>query len=231
MEQPPVHPDSYDALMLRLSEQEGSIVKVCMEHMQRTPEFTMANMFGWGIAGRASAMTSGFRSMIEQKNSLCALPLLRMQLDNVLRLYAGFFATDHIDFCTKIFRGDRIDRMKSFDGHRMTDKFLVKRVAVQNPWMTRVYETTSGYIHLSGKPIQHVIREESDGTRHIIIGPQDKDRQPEQFLDPILCMRHLNDILEHTLSDWFSRMCSPDGKVIPHPDHDTAQKRRQGVAG
>ncbi|RLT69347.1 hypothetical protein D7V92_11160 [Parabacteroides sp. CH2-D42-20] len=40
------------------------------------------------IANRAIALNQGFTILVQENNYLCALPLIRMQLDNCLRFYA-----------------------------------------------------------------------------------------------------------------------------------------------
>jgi len=97
-----------------------------------------ADFFGMGIGRRALALSSGFRLMTENRNSLCALPMVRMQLDTALRLYADFFVTDHQKFCHDVIQGKHIDQLKSDDGSLMKDKYLVDRVAKRNPWMVGV---------------------------------------------------------------------------------------------
>ena len=217
MAEPEDDPDSYTVLMQSLERQGLEIVKLCMAYMEKNTTFTWANMFGWSISGRSSALNAGFRSMIEQRNILCALPIVRMQLDNVLRLYAGFFADDPQEFCLLVQKGERIDKMKSFGGYKMNDSWLVSRLSTVNPWMQSVYETTSGYIHLSGKHMDHIVRKHEDGKVQLVIGPTEHHRSEQECTEPMRCMRHLNDILAHALDDWFTRMCGPDG-IKPHPD-------------
>ncbi|HBX0033523.1 TPA: hypothetical protein MFX75_23805 [Klebsiella pneumoniae] len=66
-----------------------------------------------GIARRSCALTSGFKSMLEAKNSLCALALVRMQLDNSLRLYAGFFSKDRMKFSKDVLNGKNYQQNES----------------------------------------------------------------------------------------------------------------------
>jgi hypothetical protein len=112
-----------------------------------------------GIGRRAVALSLGFRTMVEQCNSLCALSMVRMQLDTVLRLYAGFFVNDHQQFCSDVLDGKQINTMKSREGYS---------------------------------------------------GPNDYDREPKHFLEPMQCMLRLNEIIKVALLDWFERMCDPD---------------------
>jgi hypothetical protein len=206
----------YDDINTALIESENAITKVFLDHFPKNTPLTYANFFGMGIGRRALALSSGFRSMVEQRNSLCALPIVRMQLDTSLRLYAGFFVSDHQKFCKEVFHGAQINKMKSHNGSVMTDKYLVDEVTKINHWMIDVYKFTSGYIHFSNSHILEALRKNENETMNakMVIGPADFDREPKHFLEPMRCVHHLNLIIEFALKDWFSRMCSADGKVI-----------------
>jgi len=182
MQQEPLDENaSYDDVATALLDSEQAIYGVFSEHFKPNKPLTRADFFGMGIGRRALALSSGFRLMTENRNSLCALPMVRMQLDTALQLYAGFFVTDHQKFChdddresqlamcvADVIQGKHIDQLKSDDGSLMKDKYLVDRVAKRNPWMVDVYKFTSGYIHFSNRHIQEAIRrwrERANGNR------------------------------------------------------------------
>ncbi len=200
---------TYETVAAALEASEQAITEIFFLP-PHTP-LTYASFFGMGVGRRAVALSSGFRAMVKQRNSLCAMPMVRMQLDTAIRFYAGFFVTDHQQFCRDVLNGKPINQMKSKDGSKMHDKYLVQRVAERNPWMIDVYETTSGYIHFSHRHIKESIRMHEDGNARMIIGPNDFDREHKHFLEPMRCMLHLNEIIKFALQDWFGRMCDPEG--------------------
>ena len=106
----------YDVVAAALRASEQAILEAFARHFTPNKPVTYADVFGVGIGRRAWALSSGFRLMIEHRNSICALPIVRMQLDTALRLYAGFFATDHQKFCHDVIDGKQIDRLQSDDG-------------------------------------------------------------------------------------------------------------------
>lgn len=172
-------------------------------------ELTRADFFGLGVARRATAMSAGFRAMVDQRNALCALPIVRMQLDTALRLYAAFFAPDHREFCRRVMAGDHIDKMKSDTGQKMSDKYLRERVSEKNPWMNDVYDMTSGYVHLSGKHIGQAFDRSGDEGLQLVTGSMDR-REPQHFHEPTRCMVHLAWIIDCALEDWLNSMCGDD---------------------
>lgn len=208
--------ENYEDLTVKLIASEKDITNVFM--FPAKTSITYASLFGMGVGRRAVALSSGFREMVKQCNSICAMPIVRMQLDTALRFYAGFFVENHQTFCRDVIEGKQINKIKSDEGILMLDKYLVNRLATRNPWMTSVYNNTSGYIHFSNKHIKEVIRIDEEGKGQMIIGPTDYDREPMHFLEPMQCMLHLNLIIHFALKDWFARMCDSDGIKVSAGD-------------
>ena len=46
------------------------------------------------IANRSFGLINGFSVMVQRRNAVCAYPLLRLQLDNALRLHASELVDD-----------------------------------------------------------------------------------------------------------------------------------------
>jgi hypothetical protein len=196
---------------------EVAIPQAMVAAYQNRSAITHADFYAMGIARRANALSAGFRSMVQQRNSLCALPLVRMQLDTALRLYAGFFVTDHFAFCRAVIGGTQVKHLRADDGRKMLDRYLLERVAKANPWMKEVYALTSGHIHFSHHHIREALRSEKGRPISMVIGPTDHDREAQHFHEPMRCMHHLNLIIECALRDWLDRMSVPpepgDGEV------------------
>lgn len=155
-----------------------------------------------GVARRSCALTSGFKAMLKDRNSLCALALVRMQLDNSLRLYAGFFSKDRIKFSKDVLNGKIISKMKADDNQPMTDNYLARRVSRANPWVINVYKKTSGYIHFSEEHIKEALRHRGGENFELIIGPNDFDREDVHFLEPLECFVHITSMIKIQLEDW-----------------------------
>jgi len=100
---------------------------------------------------RTYAQISGFVAMLKARNFICAAPLVRLQLDTALRLFAGTLVDDPHDFTIQVLQGTQVRQLRSRDGEKMVDAYLVKKLAELYPWVSDVYSHTSGYIHLSEK--------------------------------------------------------------------------------
>lgn len=173
-------------------------------------EFDYTFLFAGGVARRSCALIAGFKSMIKEKNSVCALALVRLQLDNSLRLYAGFFSKDRNKFSADVLKGIQINKMMSDENKNMTDNYLAKRVSEINPWVMNVYRTTSGYVHLSEAHIKGALKRKGGNRFEMVIGPNDIDRDPTDFLESLQCFAHITMMIENQLQDWLGLMKRDD---------------------
>ena len=64
------------------------------------------------LLDRSIRLTVGFVSMLNDRNLTCAGALLRLQLDNCLRLYAINIAADELEVITTLFDGGSIGKLK-----------------------------------------------------------------------------------------------------------------------
>ncbi|QOZ44771.1 hypothetical protein XH89_15775 [Bradyrhizobium sp. CCBAU 53340] len=147
--------------------------------------------------------------MIEQRNSLVASSIIRMQLDTVLRLYAMFWVADPEKFAEKVFKGTDINKLKTADGELLTDGYLKKRLGAKNDWIRPVYSETSGYIHFSNRHIKAAFKpSEAETARSVdlVIGPEDMGRPLAYYGEMLRAFRHLTMMIPVAAEDWFERL-------------------------
>jgi len=101
---------------------------------------------------RSVSIIHGFTLLIRERNFICAAPLLRLQIDSALRFFAPALVNNPHELANNCLKGIHINKFKDENtGKRLTDSYLVEILDNQFPWLKRVYENTSGYIHLSEK--------------------------------------------------------------------------------
>ena len=104
---------------------------------------------------RAIDVSKGFRAMIEAGNLVCAAPLVRLQLDTVLRVSAFELVEDRRGLVVALIAGTPIRRIEDRNGNRMTDTHLVTQLAEREglPVIRQLYAMTSGFVHFSDSHI------------------------------------------------------------------------------
>lgn len=129
-------------------------------HLDKAMSMTQAdnsNLFPLDFLGitvykRSMALISGFCLLIRNKNFICAAPLVRLQLDNALRFYATTLVAEPHKLAIDFIGGIAINKFTDENtGKRLYDHYLVEKLNIHFNWLKRVYEQTSGYIHLSDK--------------------------------------------------------------------------------
>lgn len=124
-----------------------------------------ADLIVIGAVQRSLMLMKGFLAMLRSANYLCAGPLLRLQLGNVLRLYAAALFPSGSDTLTAFLQDRPLSRLKAPDGKPLTDKELTTRVGKIYPWLPRVYKRTSGFVHFSQPAVMSAMASMSKSGR------------------------------------------------------------------
>jgi len=106
------------------------------------------DFFAYAVLKRSLAIIAGFSTLLRARNFVCAAALVRLHLDTLLRFAAGTLVDDPHKFATAILKGEHVRKLRDNKGKLMTDQYLVSCLSGQNPWIRRVYNATSGYVHL-----------------------------------------------------------------------------------
>jgi hypothetical protein len=105
---------------------------------------------------RSNAMISGFLRMVEDKNRLCALPMVRAQLDSAMRIYASNILDQTVpitEYAKHILEGGQPSKYLDRSGKSMRDGYLRQKLDQVFPEFSNTYNKTSGYVHLSNAHI------------------------------------------------------------------------------
>ena len=162
------------------------------------------DFFAVTTLNRSVALSSGFCTMIRAQNLICAGALVRLQLDNALRFFAGFIVDEPHEFFMKVLEGKHIDRMKYKDGNRMTDRYLVTQLADEYPGIEEVYEKASNYVHLSETHILSTLSKIDRESGSMKISSRDPTFPDEVYIDTIKTFRACTFIFARYVKRWIS---------------------------
>lgn len=152
---------------------------------------------------RSICLLKGFISLIHTHNLVVAAPLIRLQIDNCLRLHAASLVSDPHKFALQVLEGIQIKDIKDRTGHKLSDKYLVDKLTEQIPWVRDVYLNTSGYIHLSDKHIYNSLNPGKNiGSLKMKITDTDAFVSDEVYCGAILDFRRSTNLLFHHVNSW-----------------------------
>jgi hypothetical protein len=130
----------------------------------------------FAVLERSLNLLKGFHLLLANGGYTTGAGVLRMQLDNLLRFYGVMASGDPHGVANSMANGIQLRKLKDASGQKMTDQRLLELHDAKNPDIRRMYELSSGYIHLSVQHIQHFLLRSAKGedqTRVFAIGDED----------------------------------------------------------
>ncbi|HPA20660.1 MAG TPA: hypothetical protein PLU30_23125 [Verrucomicrobiae bacterium] len=166
---------------------------------------------------RAKSLNSAFSMLLRADNFLAAAHLIRLQLDSALRFSAAWIVDDCHKFAHEVLKGVSIRDQKDRTGKKMTDAHLVSVLSEEEPWIARVYEATSGYIHLSEKHIFNTLSlSDEPRTATIEISSKSTPVPNQSKLEAVMAMMAINRVLLGYLAGWHrTKEGSPKKSIRP----------------
>ncbi|WP_052263443.1 hypothetical protein [Geobacter pickeringii] len=174
------------------------------------------------VLKRSMALITGFTSLVEQRNYVCAAPLLRLQLDNCIRFYGAFIVKNPHEYAERILKGTPVKKMKDRNDKLMHDAHLVEMMSEKYPWVKRVYKESSGFIHLSDKHIFCTFTEpkEEENSVGICIGATDEN-MPEKIWEEVIdAFIEATQVLFAHIQGWIITKENPQIVAQYRKDHD-----------
>jgi len=161
--------------------------------------------FSLAILNRSLSLVYGFVSLVRDNNFVSAAPLVRVQIDNLLRFRAAFLTNDIDGFVTEFTQGKHIRHMKDRTGNKMTDAYLRTTLSQQYDWLNGLNERASGYVHLSTVHILHMMSIEpvDDDTAKgfFYVGADEKFVSNEDYLEVTESMVKVTYFLLESIQD------------------------------
>lgn len=168
-----------------------------------SPMFPL-DFLAFAAVKRHASTTSAFIAMVRAWNMVIARALLRIHIDTSLRFSAAWYVAEPHTFATKVLKGERIDKLKTRTGERLTDSHLVQLHKDKHPWLPAVYEHLSGYVHFSGAHIAVAIESVGDEDRTVQFLVSDQDLKFPEFswIEILECFREATSILGTFVQGW-----------------------------
>jgi hypothetical protein len=180
-----------------MSGKVGELLKELRNYKQKHVELFKAvfyadsNWFGMDLLvsatlNRSLCLIRGFCDLLEGKNFVAGVPLLRLQIDNCIRLSAAWLVDDPHRFALDVFSGIPVKDQRDKSGNRMSDSYLVGKIAEQHPWVSKVYKNASGYVHLSDKHFFNAMQVDSEKNGTVVTKISDYDQfvPEESYISP-----------------------------------------------
>lgn len=161
-----------------------------------------------GAVKRSLSLASGLLSMVQAQNMVCARAILRMQLDTVTRLLAYTYVENPEEMAKAVIGGTPLKKFKSRDGKALVDGYLVDQMTKDHPWVRKVYDFTSGYIHFSERQFFdsiHSLGNDQERTMQLQVSQIDNNFSEFSWEETVACFNELLKIIEGLLVSYASQ--------------------------
>jgi hypothetical protein len=121
--------------------------------ISKSPGISPIAHYSASIVSRSISLIKSFELLFNSKIYSTAISLIRLQLDNCLRLFAMTLCNPEY-LLGEITKGNSVRKLIDRDGKKMTDAYLISKLDEIMPSIKSLYEETSGFIHFSNEHLK-----------------------------------------------------------------------------
>jgi hypothetical protein len=162
------------------------------------------DMLAVAALNRACSQLDAAIDLIRKQNYLVTASLIRLQLDSCIRLYGAWLVENPHEYAAHALKGIKLGKLKSRSGDFLTDAYLRNSLSKEFPWISKVYENASGFIHLSEKHIFSAITNFDDVSNKLtmLVGPNQKHIPDTKYLELASALSHITLVLLWLVKGW-----------------------------
>jgi len=170
-----------------------------------------------GALNRTVNLNKAYTSLIRENNFIAAAALIRINMDTLLRLYAGRVSEFDLNtFASKVMAGEHVRRIKSSNGKdKLTDAYLVDKISEIEgmQWVKKIYDSGNAFVHFSDEIIlaSRTILAEGERTIGLSIGHHDTFIPDEIKLNATIWMDKIIDAIVIQTQIWMYEKCESVG--------------------
>lgn len=160
----------------------------------------------FGLINRNLGLLRAMPALVKERNIHALAPLLRVQLDGLLRLNAFRIVGSMEDLAEHVISGKSLRKFKDQHGELLTDSYLVKLLKSEAPWVESMYETLSGWVHFSESHIFSAASpEKTAGSFVLAVG--DLELIPDQlFIEATDAVEAMHSATAELIDNYFKRL-------------------------
>lgn len=164
---------------------------------------------------------NGFVALAKLDNYISSFTLVRVHLDSLLRLYAFQLIDNNIDnIALQIADGKQMKDFKCKTSNRkLTDGYLVQKLSEIEgfEWVSTVYDTGNGFIHLSDKHMMTSMRKDfTKGVFSSVIGVGNNFIEIDDKIGACIYMMKITNGIYTFIENWITQKGSYNNANLNH---------------
>ena len=149
---------------------------------------------------RAVNINRGFTTLTKDDNYSCAIPLMRLMIDNCMRFWGISLVDDKHDYIRVWGSGEKISTIKDRNGKKLTDKHLSECFALLYRGVDKTYNDACAFVHFSEQNLYITAKVDKQKERRVDLRIDGYDHFPETTKNNIdKWMLYLNNVLIDTI--------------------------------
>lgn len=162
----------------KLNAINSTIIETGKNNVTAGKGFYQFDLFFIPLLNKSLNLNTGYINLVENGNFITAGALVRIQLDNLLRIYAPTIIDINVDeFASQILGGKKLNTFKDRFGQPLRDYYLAEQLSKNEgyEWVNKVYHDGHQYVHYTTHSLYagSVLNEEKREIT-FTIGPHDK---------------------------------------------------------
>ncbi len=160
-----------EQLLIEIDNKSKAIINMGQQLTAITPKMGTFDIFLIAALNRTVNISKAYTSLIRDNNFIAAAPLVRINIDTLLRLYASIISEyDRNTFASKVMGGELIKKMKlRGTKQKLNDLLLYTELSkVENmEWVSDIYKAGNSFVHLEKSHIFSSLKVDDDKERII----------------------------------------------------------------
>ena len=149
---------------------------------------------------RAMNINRGFITLTKDDNYSCAIPLMRLMIDNCMRFWGITLVDDKHEYIRVWGSGERISSIKDRNGYKLSDKHLSECFALLYRGVDKTYNDACAFVHFSEQNLYITAKVDKQKERRVDLRIDGYDHFPETTKNNIdKWMLYLNNVLIDTI--------------------------------
>lgn len=194
--------------LVEIDNKSKAIINMGKQLTAISPNLEIFDMFLIATLNRTVNLNKAFTALIRDNNFIAAAPLVRLNLDTLLRIYASIICEDDRNtFATKVIEGKLIKGMKlNGTNTSLNDQTLYLELSKIEgmDWVSDIYKAGSSFVHLEKNHIFSClnIRDKNEGTINMTIGFHDSFIPESEKFGSIIWMNKIIDSIIEQAQLW-----------------------------
>jgi hypothetical protein len=189
-----------------VSEIRKRYLSIFSNHLKQSDgkKIITTDLWMFGLLDRNIGLLEAMPPIIRYRNLHALAPLLRVQLDGLLRVYALQLVSSPEELALHVMQGGQLRKFKNSEGQKLSDKFLVDSITAEIPWIDALYEKLCGWVHFSDSHIFLAAKEGAKkGSIEVGIGSYRQDVPDAMIEEAIDAIDGIHNVTAHIIESYF----------------------------